>query len=81
MLSLDISSFQNSVDPDQLASEKPADHGSTLFSKYMPITGINLGRSVVVSSMVRVDISRASVHFHKLKNHYLLSIKSKVLAL
>ena len=25
MLNLDISNFENSVDPDQLASEKPAD--------------------------------------------------------
>ena len=26
LLNLDISCFANSVDPDQLASEKPADH-------------------------------------------------------
>ena len=26
MLNLDVPCFENSVDPDQLASEKPADH-------------------------------------------------------
>ena len=33
MLNIDVSSFENSVDPDKLASEKPADqdpHFSTL---------------------------------------------------
>ena len=39
----DISSFDKSVDPDQLASQKPADYGHTVFNfscTYMLITGL-----------------------------------------
>ena len=43
MLNMDIFSFKNSVDPDQLASEKPADldlHCFPSVCKYILITGI-----------------------------------------
>ena len=41
ILKLDRSHFENSVDPDQLASQKPADqdpHCFQLASKYMPLS-------------------------------------------
>ena len=43
MLNPDISCFRNSVDPEQLAFEKPADQGPHCFHiacKYVLITGI-----------------------------------------
>ena len=56
MLNPDIFCFENSVDPDQLASEKPADQDPHSFHsacKYMLINGIllinwlKLGRSII----------------------------------
>ena len=41
MLNLDISHFENSVDPDQLASEKPADQDPHCLPLCLPIYSNN----------------------------------------